>query len=393
MRILMINVVCGVKSTGRICTELASFLESRGHEVKIAYGRDTVPEQYKKYAVRIGSNIDTSIHGIKARLSDGCGFGSKGATIDFIKWIKAYNPDVIHLHNIHGYYINIDILFNYLRTCRKKIIWTLHDCWAFTGHCSHFSLANCEKWKSGCFQCDHICDYPKSYIDNSRKNWLKKRALFSGIDNLTLVTPSNWLKTIINDSFLKQYNCVSIPNGVNMNVFQHRESDFSEKYSINKKKIIMGCATAWTKSKGLDFFIELARVLSDDYKIVLVGLTKHQLKLLPSNILGITRTNAPEELAEIYSAAYLFVNASNEETMGLTTVEAMACETPVIVTNKTAVPEVVQSDGGCVINDFSPETIALVINGFQRENYKPRLNALNFEINNQYDKYLKLYLS
>jgi hypothetical protein len=149
MKVLMINVVCGIRSTGRICTDLADALTEQGHTVKIAYGRENVPDKYQKYAVRIGSDFDVKIHGIRARLLDGCGFGSKRATMQFIEWVKKYEPDVIHIHNIHGYYINIELLFDYLKTCEKKIIWTLHDCWAFTGHCAFFSAVGCDKWRNG----------------------------------------------------------------------------------------------------------------------------------------------------------------------------------------------------------------------------------------------------
>lgn len=177
----MINSVCGIRSTGRICTDLATALEARGHEVKIAYGRETVPEQFQKYAVRIGSDLDVKLHCIKARLLDASGFGSKQATEKFISWVKEWNPDVIHLHNIHGYYINIEVLFDYLRTCGKKIIWTLHDCWAFTGHTAYCDAIHCEKWKTGCGKCPQIGEYPKSYVDRSKRNWNRKKDLFSWV--------------------------------------------------------------------------------------------------------------------------------------------------------------------------------------------------------------------
>ena len=206
MRVLMINSVCGIGSTGRICTDIAQELEKQGHEVKIAYGRDSfVPEQFKKYAVRIGTDFDVRMHGIKARLFDASGFGSKKATEKFIDWIRKYDPDVIHLHNIHGYYINVEILFNYLKRCNKKIIWTLHDCWAFTGHCSHYTYEHCEKWKTQCKKCEHIDTYPKSFVDNSFKNFYSKKNLFTKIQDLTIVTPSEWLKKQVECSFLKEY--------------------------------------------------------------------------------------------------------------------------------------------------------------------------------------------
>ena len=150
MKVLMINSVCGIRSTGRICTDIAEELEKQGHDVKIAYGRETVPEKYQKYAVRIGTDLDVKLHGIKTRLFDRHGFGSKRATKKFIKWVEEYDPDVIHLHNLHGYYINIKILFDYLKKANKKVVWTLHDCWAFTGHCTHFDFVGCNKWKCKC---------------------------------------------------------------------------------------------------------------------------------------------------------------------------------------------------------------------------------------------------
>lgn len=160
MKVLMINVVCGIRSTGRICTDLAKELEKQGHEVKIAYGREMVPEQFQKYAVKIGTDIDIKLHGIKARLLDGMGFGSKNVTKKFIQWVEVYDPDVIHLHNIHGYYINIEILFQYLKKCGKKIIWTLHDCWAFTGHSAYCDVVQCDRWIEGCYDCPQMREYP-----------------------------------------------------------------------------------------------------------------------------------------------------------------------------------------------------------------------------------------
>lgn len=178
MKVLMINVVCGIRSTGRICTDIADALTAQGHEVKIAYGRETVPEKYQKYAVKIGSDFGVKLHGLRARLFDGAGFGSKSDTKKFIEWVKEFDPDVIHLHNIHGYYINIEVLFDCLRTCGKKIIWTLHDCWAFTGHSALCDAVQCTKWKKGCKKCPQIKEYPKSYIDRSKKNWIKKELCF-----------------------------------------------------------------------------------------------------------------------------------------------------------------------------------------------------------------------
>lgn len=206
MKVLMINVVCGIRSTGRICTDLAAALEEQGHEVKIAYGRENVPEQFQKYAVRIGNDFDVKRHGLKARLLDGAGFGSKRVTEKFIKWVKEYDPDIIHLHNIHGYYINIEVLFRYLQTCGKKIIWTLHDCWSFTGHCVYFDYVNCNKWEKECNHCPQKKEYPARVgPDFSKRNFNIKKDLFSEIPNLILVTPSQWLANLLSYSYMKKY--------------------------------------------------------------------------------------------------------------------------------------------------------------------------------------------
>lgn len=392
MRVLMINVVCGIRSTGRICTDLATALEMQGHEVKIAYGRENVPEQFRKYAVRIGSDLDVKIHGAKARLFDDAGFASKRATIKFIQWVKEYNPDVIHLHNIHGYYINVTVLFDYLRTCGKKIIWTMHDCWAFTGHCSHFTIVNCSKWREGCNHCQQTKEYPKSITDRAKRNWFKKKELFTSVTEMTVVTPSEWLKDIVEKSFLGKYKVKSIPNGIDLELFRFRSSDFKKIHGIEDKKIILGCATAWSEQKGLKEFIKLSDILGRSYKIVLVGMTDEQISNLPQNILGVPQTNSIKELAEIYSAADVFVNAGKEETMGLTTVEAMACGTPVVVSNLTAVPEVVRDTGGLVVHELTPENIAEAIHNIFNLQLNPRRNAEEYDKNKQYQKYIKLYI-
>ena len=340
MKILMINSVCGIRSTGRICTDLADALTEKGHEVKIAYGRESVPEKYQKYAVRIGTDLDVKLHGIKARLFDASGFGSKKATIKFIEWVNEYDPDVIHLHNIHGYYINIEVLFNYLRTCGKKIICTLHDCWAFTGHCTHFDFVGCDKWKTGCHDCPQLKEYPKSiFADRSKKNWEQKKALFTSVDNMVLVTPSHWLAELVKQSYLSKYHVEVIHNGIDTSVFKPTPSYFRERYGLEDKKIVLGVASTWGKRKGFDDFIKLAGMLDDSYKIVMVGLSKKQMKQIPSNILGIMRTNCTKELAEIYTAADVFLNLTYEDNYPTVNLEAQACGTLVITYDTGGSPE------------------------------------------------------
>lgn len=331
MKVLQINSVCGIRSTGRICTDLAEVLEQNGHECKIAYGRETVPEKYRKYAVRIGNDFDVKLHALQSRILDNAGFGSTRLTERFIEWVKDYNPDVIHLHNIHGYYINIEVLFNYLAEANKPVVWTLHDCWAFTGHCSHYSFEKCYKWQKGCMCCPQKKCYPTSFVfDFSKVHWAKKRALFTSVNNMTLVTPSKWLASQVEQSFLNGFPIKVIPNGIDLNVFKPTPSDFRKKNSLEKKKIILGVASAWDLKKGLDDFVELSKILDEHSKIVLVGVTDRQKAELPQNILAITRTNNVRELAEIYTAADVFFNPTYEDTYPTVNLEAQACGTPVI---------------------------------------------------------------
>lgn len=349
MRILMINSVCGIRSTGRICTDLAQKFETEGHEVKIAYGRvEEVPERFQKYAVRIGGSLDLKRHALRTRLLDEHGFGSVKPTKEFLKWANEYNPDMLWLHNIHGYYLNIEMLFDWIKSRPDmEVRWTLHDCWAFTGHCAHFTVAGCEKWKTGCGNCPQIRRYPASLLkDNSQTNYKRKKNAFTGVQKMTLITPSQWLANLVKQSFLKDYPIEVHYNSIDTNVFKPMKSEFRQQHGLKNKKIVLGVASAWNDRKGLNDFFELRKKLDDSYAIVLVGLSEKQIRKLPEQIVGIPRTNSVHELAQIYTAADVFVNPSREETFGLTTVEAQACGTPAVVYEETACEEVVRLKGG-----------------------------------------------
>ena len=389
MKVLMINVVCGIRSTGRICTDLAAALEEQGHEVKIAYGRENVPEQFQKYAVRIGNDFDVKRHGLKARLLDGAGFGSKRVTEKFIKWVKEYDPDIIHLHNIHGYYINIEVLFRYLQTCGKKIIWTLHDCWSFTGHCVYFDYVNCNKWEKECNHCPQKKEYPARVgPDFSKRTFNIKKDLFSEIPNLILVTPSQWLANLLSYSYMKKYTVRVIYNGVDTSVFRPVKSEIKEKYNCQGKKIVLGVASVWDKRKGLNTFIELADKLNDSYQIVLVGLDKEQKKKLPSKIIAIERTNSIQELVSLYSAAYVFVNPTLEDNYPTTNIEAIACDTPVITYETGGSGESAKIYGLSV----PQKNVTQLINAIENIESIER-KKINIDCKNVVQKYLKLYMS
>lgn len=393
MKVLIINVVCGICSTGRICTDLATALKAQGHEVKIAYGRGNVPEQFQKDAVKIGSDLDVKFHAMKARFLDGAGFGSRAATVKFIKWVEEYDPDVVHLHNIHGYYVNVVVLFDYLKKSGKKVIWTLHDCWSFTGHTAYCDAANCKRWVKGCYTCPLLKEYPASWVDRSRQNWKKKKEVFTGLYDMTIITPSKWLGTWVKDSFLKEYPVNVINNGIDARGFYPIESDFRKKNSLDGKFVLLGVATSWDAMKGYSDYLKLADVLGEEYQVVLVGLTKRQVKILPKSVIGIERTVNVQELAKIYTAADLFLNLSYCENYPTVNIEAMACGTPVLTYKTGGSPEIVERYGGIVIEQG--DVIAIADKCRDLKNGKEKVtNSFVLEENDSsavIKKYLKLY--
>lgn len=362
VKYLFINCLAGVRSTGRIAAEQCRKLMAQGHQCKLAYGRgmgncDDIP------TIAIGSARDYYIHALESRILDNQGFGSRRATQTFLEEVRKYDPDVIWLHNIHGYYMNIELLFGYLRTCGKKIYWTLHDCWSFTGHCTYFDFVGCDRWKEGCHDCPQKGAYPASYgLDRSAVNYAKKKTLFTGIPNLTLITPSKWLADLVKQSYLGEYPVEVVYNTINTEVFKPTDGDFRSRYGLENRKILLGVAAIWDARKGMRDFIKLAEMLPGDYKIVLVGLTQKQVKELPAGILGITRTDSPQQLAEIYTAADLFVNPTYEDNYPTVNLEARACGTTVISYHTGGSPETL-GEGDLLVPKGDVEALAAAILG------------------------------
>ena len=360
MKYLFINSVAGFGSTGRIAAEKCRELMKEGHECVLAFGRDKANcDDIPTY--QIGSPLDFKLHGLRTRLLDDHGFGSKTATRRFLQWAESYDPDVIWLHNVHGYYIHIGELFSWLKGCGKKIIWTLHDCWSFTGHCAYFDFVGCDKWKTGCRNCPQKGSYPASMgLDGSRSNYERKKDLFTGIPNLTLVVPSYWLESRVKQSFLKEYSVEVVYNTINTEIFKPTPSDFRKKHGLEGKKIVLGVASVWDARKGLKDFLALSELLDDRYKIVLIGLSKEQIDALPEEILGLPRTNSMQELAESYSAADVYVNPSTEETFGMTAMEARCCGTEAVVYENTACEEIVNQFGGIAVPRGAEHLLAAI---------------------------------
>ena len=396
MKVLQINSVCGIRSTGRIATDIYNILMQQGHDCKVAYGRELPHNIEKEDVIQIGTELGVKMHALLSRVTDKTGFYSKTATKRFINQIEEYNPDVIHLHNIHGYYLNIEILFDYLAKTNKKVIWTMHDCWAITGHCAYFDMANCNKWETGCNNCPQKNKYPTSYVcDNSKSNWIRKKELFTRVKDLTIVTPSKWLADIMKTSYLGKYPVKVINNGIDLNSFKPIPSDFKKNNNIENKKIILGVAAIWDERKGLADFLKLSEMINDEYKIVLVGIPENKMADLPENILPISRTNSVKELAEIYTSADVFANPTYEDNFPTVNLESIACGTPVITYNTGGSPEGINETCGIVTEQKTPDALWTAVQKVCEENIFPAEDCIayakTFDKTDKFMEYICLY--
>lgn len=353
-KLVQINTVCNA-STGRIMHDIQKCAKEAGWDTLSLVGRRKVYTDLP--CERYGSGVSFWLHVIITTLFDRQGHGSLLHTKRLVARLREENPDVIHLHNLHGYYLHIPTLFKYLKEEYKgKIFWTFHDLWPITGHCPYFVVAECDKWKNECKKCPNKRLYPISWgLDQSRRNFREKRDLFTGLNHLEIVAPSQWVAEQVKESFLKDVPVHVVPNGIDLECFQYTyDESVYEKYNIPKdKKVILGVASVWEKRKGLYDFLELAKSISKEYVVVLVGLSQRQKKKLSGveNIIGIRRTENKKELAMLYSRADVLLNPSKEETFSLVTVEAMACGTPVIGMDTSAVKELINSKNGVLLHD------------------------------------------
>ncbi|MBQ7464627.1 MAG: glycosyltransferase [Lachnospiraceae bacterium] len=390
-RILFINSIVGTGSTGRLISGLCGMLSKKDTDTLVCYGRGRADDSVATF--RIGRDFDVYMHGVMSRITDRHGLYSTGPTRILLKVIDAFEPDLIHLHNLHGYYLNYSILMRYLKEKRIPIVWTLHDCWAFTGHCTHFEYAGCDRWKTdGCHDCSELREYPRSVCrDASRENFLLKKELFTGFDDLRIVTPSNWLKERVEESFLSGYGVDVIPTGIDLDTFRKKESGIKKKYGIEEKKVILGVANPWRDRKGLDEFIRLSSLLPDEFRIVMIGLKKSQLSLIPESITAIEKTESIEEMVRWYSAAELFMNLTREDTFPTTNIEALACGCPVITYRAGGSPESLDETCGRVVNvDDIDEVLRLIKDSSWRrqgisENCRNR--AVLYDRNKRYLEY------
>ncbi len=330
MKVLYINVV-SYGSTGRIMFALADETRKEGGTTLCTAGFTWSKKPRDDFFITSGL-VEKKLHTELSKITGKHGGYSRFSTLRLISRIKKFDPDIIHLHNIHGWFLNLKMLFDYLKKSKKKVVWTLHDCWSFTGGCPHFEGVGCEKWKTGCFECSYK-GYPETYFDFSKREYLRKKQLFCNVENLYIVTPSEWLKTKVKESFLKDYPVKVINNGINLTAFYPRDdiekTEIRKKYGINTKYMVLGVSYAWDEKKGLNAFVELSETLGEEYTVVLVGTDENVEKNLTGRIIPIRRTENVDELSRLYSAADVFVNPTLEDTFPTVNIEALACGTPI----------------------------------------------------------------
>lgn len=444
MRVAQINVVASL-STGRIAVQLCRMIEQAGHRAIICHSRDYAPKDVISYRIgsqvrsiapkgrirqimagvrdQAGCKLNTYAHLGFSRITDRTGFYSKRATRRLIKQLEMFKPDLVHLHNLHGYYLHLPTLFDYLKKNDMPVVWTLHDCWAYTGHCAYYTTAvdappsgpvkkrrvqqhtlGCDRWKTGCGQCVLKHSYPSSWLcDQSARNWQDKRELFQGLRHMVLTTPSEWLRNEVKQSFLKDYPTYVFPNGLDLEKFRPCASDdymhqAMRSYGLDKtdgRKIVLSVAAVWDERKGLDELIDLAEKLGPEYCVAAVGLDPKQIESLPKNtVMGIRRTGNLNDLCALYTAADVYVSASCEETFGMTLIEAMACGTQVICYDATAMPELVTEDVGEAVPVHDVDALADAVRRLCAEPKDGKAcieQAKHYDLNERFAAYMRLY--
>lgn len=389
MKIVQINTSCGRGSTGKICLDISQILTRENIENYILYSNQS---NGYELGIKCSDDIYIKAQALKSRVLGNYGFNSNRATKKIIIELERIQPDIVHIHNIHGHDCNLEMLFGYFKKKKIKLVWTFHDCWAFTGYCTYFDMVKCNKWREECYNCPQKSSFSWLF-DNSKELFNRKKRLFEGLD-LTIVTPSQWLADLVKQSFLSSYSIEVINNGINLDIFKPIESDFKTRIGLKDKKIILGVASVWEKRKGLDVFVELSQRLSDEYKIVLVGADSSQDKI-PSNITCIKRTQNQQELAEIYSMADVFVNPTREENYPTVNMEALACGTPVLTFRTGGSPEMLDETCGVVVECDDIDALEKKIIRICEDKPYSKEACLNkakdFDKDDRFKEYLNLY--
>lgn len=401
-KLLQINPVIRTNtSTGRIMQEIGELAIANGWDSYIAYsgGRDGIKPCRSKL-IPVGGKLSVALHGIWTRMTDRHGLASVIATRRFVRKIKELQPDIIHIHNIHGYFLNYKILFEYLSTADIPVVWTVHDCWLYTGHCNHYARVGCDKWMTQCEKCPQLSSFPASMlVDSSSRNFNDKRRLFTSVDDMTIVTVSDWMREEMSRSFLKDCQFKVVHNGVDLNVFNVSadSSEVRERYGLGDKHLILGVTSIWCREKGWDDFMELATMINEDEAIVLVGVTQEQMRKLPHNVTGIPRTENVAQLAALYSAATALVNPTWQDNYPTVNLESIACGTPVITYRTGGSVESVCEDTGYVVEQGDVEGLLAAFRKIKeagKQTYVGRCRnyaVRYFGKNDRYQEYMALY--
>lgn len=395
-RLLMINVALNWGSTGKIVEGIGALAQKQGWEVVVAHGA-----RYKNLSYllsfQVSSKVGEWVHFVESSLFDAQGLGSRCDTKRFLKELDNIKPDLVHIHNIHGCFINYPRLFTYLKEHNIPVVWTLHDCWSMTGHCTHFMRTDCQKWQTVCHHCPQKKTFPATYLlDRSRRNYELKKNLFTSMPQMHITTVSGWLKGVAESSYLRKFPITIVPNGIKTDVLTAVDSDIRERYHLQDKKMLLAVAIGLDERKGLHDYIKLSEILPKQYQLVLVGLTDEERKALPDNIIAEKRTNGMKELAAYYTAADVLLSLSYEETFGLTIVEAMACGTPAIVYDNTAQPELITPETGKVVPTGDIDSVVKAIEEFcskPKDSFSEvcRKFAVQYDETLIYQKYLEIY--
>ena len=379
---------------GRLTRDISSVLDSQKITNYICYGRGEIFNNKRDFM--FGTKSEIIMHAVLTRIVDRTGFFSTKGTKELLDFLDEVHPDLIHLHNLHGYYLNIKLLFDYIKKKNITVVWTLHDCWAFTGHCVYFSMKKCEQWKEHCCNCEQLKEYPSCYfIGNVSRNYKDKKNIFNGVNNLTVVTPSKWLGKLVKESFLQNYQVKVIHNGINLNVFRIKTDPNINALKLSSdKKIILGVASTWVDRKGYNDFIRLSRLLPNTYVIVMVGLSKKQKREIPSRIIGIGHTENEEQLVDLYNSAELFLNLTYEDNYPTTNLEAMACGTSVLTYKTGGSPESITHSTGYIVPQGDLNRVVEIILHHHKnaETIKSCVqHAANFNKNKCFFNYVDLY--
>lgn len=370
MKVVQINAVYGIMSTGRNVMEISNVLTNEGHECLTFYGNH--PGNYQGDTRFMGSFLSHKVHALTSRLFADAGKGSIFATRRLVEFLSEYKPDIVHLNNLHGNFIHINKILNYLADNDIATVVHLHDCFFFTGGCMHYTVNNCYKWQTDCNNCRFL-SRGKDFIFKNRasRNLKNKIHLFNAIPRLAVCGVSKWTEQEARRSpvFAKAKIITHIYNWIDLNLFKPQSEDSNKttrkRLGIDNQIMLLGVASGWGNAKGLDDFNALARQMPDA-KIVLVGKMPADVKLEP-NIISVGATDSVIELARLYSAADVFVHLSREETFGKVVAESLACGTPAVVYDSTALPELIDENTGRVINPGDIETAVQAIHNLRSQ--------------------------